>query len=245
MLNRYLLQQGYLSCNLEELDRVKNKVRIMPTICLILTTSGLLLHQPLINLFVFLIGFLGFIMKKYHPLDFSISKIAGLFGYQFDLPSNPLPRRLACISGGFFNLLIAFSLIYDLTNLAIVFWVILGALQLTVIFTHFCVASWLYEMLYNYMEFGEHISLQEARRLHREGALLVDVRTPSEYQNQLISGAINIPFQMLDQHTAFHNKKIILYCNSGLRSQEATDIINKKGWATAYNLGNIKKAIRL
>ncbi|UII24820.1 DUF4395 family protein [Fulvivirga maritima] len=217
----------------------------MPAICLVLTATGIILQQPLINVLVFLIGFLGFVMKKYHPLDYLVSKIAHLLGKPFERLSNPLPRRLACVSGAFFNLLIAISLFNNLTYLAIAFGAILGVLQLIVIFTHFCAASWLYEEMYKYLDFGEHISVQEARKLHREGALLVDVRSPKEYQRQVISGAINIPFQMLEQHTAFHNKKIILYCDSGLRSQEAAQIINTRGWATAYNLGNIKNAISL
>ncbi|UII23857.1 DUF4395 family protein [Fulvivirga ligni] len=244
-MNRFLLQQGYLTCNLSELENINHRVKIMPAFCMVVTALGIALNLPVLNFGMLILGVSGFFSKKSHPLDLFVSKVTQAFKGDDFVPSNPLPRRIACITGAFFNLLIGIALVLDMYVLSIILGGILVVLQVIVITTHFCMASWVFEKMSTYLESTANITVQEARELRMRGALLIDVRTPSEYQKKLIAGALNIPFQMLDQHTAFHNKEVIIYCNSGMRSKEAVNIINSRGWAKAYNLGNLKNAISL
>jgi len=72
-----------------------------------------------------------------------------------------------------------------------------------------------------------------------EGALLVDVRTPSEYASGHIKGSVNIPVDTIPQKlTAFKNQKhIIVYCRSGNRSAMAKNILQQNGFNNVVNGG--------
>lgn len=78
-----------------------------------------------------------------------------------------------------------------------------------------------------------------ARQLVRDGALLVDVRTPGEFASEHIAGAINIPVQEIDARLGelgSKNRPIVLYCRSGARSGQAARILTSAGFV-AHNLG--------
>lgn len=82
----------------------------------------------------------------------------------------------------------------------------------------------------------------EVKRLVSEGALLVDVRTKSEYESGHIDGAVNIPVdEVTDRLKDFGNqeKEIVVYCRSGARSERARSILIGEGFKKVYNLGGI------
>lgn len=66
----------------------------------------------------------------------------------------------------------------------------------------------------------------------RNGALVVDVRTPMEYQTGHYPGAINIPVDQLPMRLNELDKKkeIIVYCASGARSASAKMFLEQKGY---------------
>lgn len=66
----------------------------------------------------------------------------------------------------------------------------------------------------------------------KEGALVIDVRTPGEFQGGHVNGAKNYPLQTIGsqiQDIKKLNKKIVLCCASGMRSGQATSILKKEG----------------
>ncbi len=69
--------------------------------------------------------------------------------------------------------------------------------------------------------------------------ILVDVRTPSEYKDYHIPGAINIDYKNDNFKQEFlkldKNKPVLIYCRSGVRSGHARDILEKEGFKV-YNL---------
>ncbi|MBM2840696.1 MAG: rhodanese-related sulfurtransferase [Bacteroidetes bacterium] len=71
--------------------------------------------------------------------------------------------------------------------------------------------------------------------------LLLDVRTPEEYNNELghVANAILIPVQELEQRVSeleqYKGKTIIAICRSGNRSGKAADLLARKGF-TALNM---------
>ena len=73
----------------------------------------------------------------------------------------------------------------------------------------------------------------------KDGATIVDVRTPAEYKNGHIKGSINIPLQVLDKNISKLNKKkpVITCCASGMRSGSAKGLLKSKGF-DAYNGGS-------
>ena len=75
-----------------------------------------------------------------------------------------------------------------------------------------------------------------------KNALIVDVRSPEEFIEKHITGAINIPLPEIEKRISeFGNKKreIVVYCHSGRRSKMAQDILKKAGFTNVENGGGI------
>ncbi len=73
-----------------------------------------------------------------------------------------------------------------------------------------------------------------------EEIVLIDVRTPNEYNAGHINGAINIDVNSVDFINKINeldkNKKYIVYCRSGVRSKHACEIMEKMGFKEVYNM---------
>jgi len=76
------------------------------------------------------------------------------------------------------------------------------------------------------------VNFADAENQVKEGAIWLDVRFLSEYQNTNIPGSINIPLFLLrlnaDRLSSKH--KYIVYCDTGSRSASATFILNERGY---------------
>lgn len=74
----------------------------------------------------------------------------------------------------------------------------------------------------------------------QNGAIVVDVRTKSEYAEGHYSGAMNIPVDVLPANlNQLKDKqtKIIVYCRSGARSERAKQILQASGYSSVLNAG--------
>lgn len=85
------------------------------------------------------------------------------------------------------------------------------------------------------------LSADQAKELIESGkALLVDVRTPSEYYAGHIAGAKLIPLGQISNRWTeirdYKNKEILLYCRSGNRSVVASEVLIDKGFKKVYHL---------
>jgi rhodanese-related sulfurtransferase len=74
-----------------------------------------------------------------------------------------------------------------------------------------------------------------------KGAIILDVRTGSEYKTGHIKGSVNIPLQILLSNLSKleKNKPIITCCASGMRSSSAKNILKSKGFREVYNGGGL------
>ncbi len=74
--------------------------------------------------------------------------------------------------------------------------------------------------------------------------IVIDVRTLEEFESGHIEDSSNIEWQEISSITDNINKdqKIYLYCRSGRRSQNATNILIDLGYKDVTNLGGIKDA---
>ena len=76
----------------------------------------------------------------------------------------------------------------------------------------------------------------------REGAVLLDVRTPQEYRDGCIPGSKNLPLQTIDKvDSIVENKDTVLYvyCHSGARSRQAAAVLQSMGYTNVTNIGGI------
>lgn len=76
--------------------------------------------------------------------------------------------------------------------------------------------------------------------LVKEGAVIIDVRSPAEYKGGHIKGSINIPVDQLRNNLGKlkdKNKTIITCCASGMRSASAKNILQAAGYLNVHNGG--------
>lgn len=75
-----------------------------------------------------------------------------------------------------------------------------------------------------------------------DGAVLLDVRAPQEYQAGHIPGSQNIPLQEIGRVSAAVSEKdtpLFVYCHSGARSRQAVNELRRMGYQNAKNIGGI------
>ena len=83
-----------------------------------------------------------------------------------------------------------------------------------------------------------------ARKLVDEGARLVDVRTPAEFRERHLPGALNVPLQALERRLSELGPKdapLVLYCRSGNRSALAASMLRAAGFTAVHDLGAIDR----
>lgn len=82
-----------------------------------------------------------------------------------------------------------------------------------------------------------------------DDAYWIDVRTPEEYAAGHVSGAVNIPYEVIGQRisevTEDRDAVIYLYCRSGRRSGIALDTLTEAGYSNAINAGGLEDAQQL
>ena len=72
----------------------------------------------------------------------------------------------------------------------------------------------------------------QAEEIIKNGGKWLDVRLPSEFENQHLDGAINIPlyFIRLKINTLDENMNYVLCCDTGRRSSAGAYILSERGY---------------
>jgi phage shock protein E len=93
------------------------------------------------------------------------------------------------------------------------------------------------------------ISADIAAAYLRQGALVIDVRSPAEYGTGHLKGAVNMPLQQIDSlvgnQVKDKNKVLLLHCQSGVRSGMAKNRLTALGYTRVYNLGSYDRAAHI
>ena len=89
------------------------------------------------------------------------------------------------------------------------------------------------------------ISVDEVKNLvdrldDEENVVLIDVRTKEEYETGHIAGSINLPLDIISNIDISKDKKIIVYCRSGRRSNLAAVELIGLGYENVYDMGGIE-----
>ena len=84
----------------------------------------------------------------------------------------------------------------------------------------------------------EKVDGAKAHELVAAGAVLVDVRSPDEYAEKHVDGAVNVPADQIASHDfGGKDKALVLYCSAGHRSARAADQLRASGYTHVYLLG--------
>lgn len=79
----------------------------------------------------------------------------------------------------------------------------------------------------------------DVQQVMQKGAVIVDVRTPGEFDSGHIKGSLNIPLDQIGTKIAFLKNKnvpVITVCRSGNRSGAAAGVLKSNG-IEVYNGG--------
>jgi phage shock protein E len=87
----------------------------------------------------------------------------------------------------------------------------------------------------------------ELKKIISEGAFLVDVRSRGEFSSGHVSGSVNVPLdQLRSQLAKFKDKnKIVVFCQSGMRSSQAKILLEQNGFQNVVNGGTWLKINQL
>jgi rhodanese-related sulfurtransferase len=97
------------------------------------------------------------------------------------------------------------------------------------------------------MLFGGGKKSTQIKELLASGAMIVDVRTPGEFQGGHAKGAVNIPVQKIGSQMGKLSKQkqpIILCCRSGARAAGVAAQLQKEG-ISCINAGPWQKVSQL
>jgi CRP-like cAMP-binding protein len=90
------------------------------------------------------------------------------------------------------------------------------------------------------------VTVSEAEEIVRNGGHWLDVRLPSEFENQHYDGAINVPlyFIRLKINTLDPKKKYVVCCDTGRRSSAGAYILSERGYNVYVLRGGINSGQR-
>lgn len=86
------------------------------------------------------------------------------------------------------------------------------------------------------------INKQQLEQMVEKGAMLLDVRSPQEFEEGHLERAILLPEyeikEKVSQVLPDKSQVIIVYCSTGHRGQKAQRILQRFGYQKVYNLYN-------
>lgn len=88
------------------------------------------------------------------------------------------------------------------------------------------------------------ISIEDAVRvMQMTGGILIDLRSPQEYQEGHLLGACNIPVEEIEQGLFYYggNSILILYCMYGAKSMMASRILDQQGYQIINTIGGFSQ----
>ncbi len=100
----------------------------------------------------------------------------------------------------------------------------------------------------NKNETQQSISMNEINEDIAAGSELIDVRTPEEFSEGYIDGAINLPLDSIkagNMPQVSKDSTVYVYCRSGNRSAEAKQKLNLAGYSNVVDLGGINEVVAL
>ena len=83
------------------------------------------------------------------------------------------------------------------------------------------------------------INFTKLKDMAAKGAVLIDVRSPQEYNEGHLPGAINIPeyeIRRVKNEMPKLNQQIVVYCQYGGRSRDAYNMLKKMVYTNVYSL---------
>src|SRR5258708_6300952 len=99
------------------------------------------------------------------------------------------------------------------------------------------------------MKRSGQISQKEATEYLKNGALVVDVRSVSEFESGHIMQAQNLPLDRIEMMASSivrdKSKVLLLHCSTGARSGMAKKKLAELGYKNVFNMGSYERAAKI
>lgn len=100
----------------------------------------------------------------------------------------------------------------------------------------------------NFISGGNSEQEADLPALIQGGALIVDVRTASEFAARHIENAVNIPYDVISRDIGSYapdkDRTLILYCHSGARAAAAQKSLMQLGYTHIVNARTLRAMLR-
>lgn len=99
---------------------------------------------------------------------------------------------------------------------------------------------------YMYIKRSGQVSSKAAAEYLKNGAMLIDVRSVSEFESGHILQALNMPVDRIEMvapgTVKDKNQVLLLHCSTGMRSNLAKKKLEELGYKNVFNLGSYERA---
>ncbi len=100
-----------------------------------------------------------------------------------------------------------------------------------------------------YVRRSGQISTKQGADLAKQGAMIIDVRRPEEYNSGHLSQAFNIPVDeignILPTKVRDKDRVILVHCKTGLRSKKARTMLTGLGYSNVFDMGSYERAFKI
>ena len=96
--------------------------------------------------------------------------------------------------------------------------------------------------------FGFLFGKNKIKEALQNGGVIIDVRTPHEFDNGKVPGSINIPVDRIPSNVErirSMKKPVVVCCESGVRSNKAKTILKSAGMQEVYNGGSWESVLKI
>ena len=95
------------------------------------------------------------------------------------------------------------------------------------------------------MPIGKRFNCSFVEEQLKVGGQLIDVRSPFEFNQGALSGAVNMPINNFRNHQddIDKNRPVMLYCRTGARSEMVEKHLERSGFDEVYNIGGIMQFV--
>ena len=120
--------------------------------------------------------------------------------------------------------------------MSITYWVFYGLLMVGIV-------------AFMFVRRAGQVPVKEGQKLMKRGAMVIDVRTPAEFNSGHLSQAFNMPMDeiegMLQNQVKDKSRVILVHCKTGLRSKKAKSLLNRRGYTNVFDLGSYERAFKV
>ena len=93
------------------------------------------------------------------------------------------------------------------------------------------------------------VPVKDAQDYMKRGAMVIDVRSPAEFNSGHLSQAYNMPVDEIEGLVANRIKDkdrfILVHCQTGLRSKKAKDRLERLGYSKVFDMGSYERAFKI